>query len=122
MIRLKIKSIASDKGYTLGQYIFLAIFHAVSDWDEEAYDPMYKFNSLFRLNEIGKRKKSLMELENVIDYGTFTRLRRIKNKYKIKKINELDEEERVLALKKYFANTNAYGMQTGMIADWLGNM
>ena len=63
-----------------------------------------------------------MELEHVIDFRTFTRLRRIKNKAKINKINQLDEEKRVLALKKYFANTNAYGMQTAMIADWLGNM
>ena len=45
----------------------------------------------------------LLELENVIDFRTFTGLRRMKNVEKIRKINLLDdEEERVIAMRKFF--------------------
>jgi hypothetical protein len=82
MIRLKIKSMAEDRGYSLGQYLFVALFNRVSTWSESGKtheENMVKFEALFKLTEIIKKSKKLTELEDVIDFRTFTRLRRDKN-------------------------------------------
>lgn len=65
MTRLKIKSIAEHSGYSLAQYLMLAVFKTVMDQEERDIEDRYK--SLTRLLKIIKRCDRLSDLTEVLD-------------------------------------------------------
>lgn len=68
MIRLKIQSIASDLGYSIGQYLLMAIYNTIVDWQfEEMSDKMFKLECLMRICDIIKSHKKLENLMEVLD-------------------------------------------------------
>ena len=63
MTRLKIQSMASDLRYSMGQYLMLAIYNTVAEWEVETIDAkLNKYENLVKIKDIITGHEQLKDL------------------------------------------------------------